>query len=49
MKHQITALLVCGQHVELAQGKKVPAFVDTGVVIVTKANVDLPEARNFLY
>ena len=35
--------------ISLAQGKKVPALIDTGVVIVTKANVDLPEAKNVLY
>ncbi|AKZ64295.1 LacI family transcriptional regulator [Herbaspirillum hiltneri N3] len=35
--------------ISLIEGKKVPAFVNTGVVIVTKANVDLPEAKNVLY
>jgi ribose transport system substrate-binding protein len=35
--------------VKVIEGKKVPALVNTGVVIVTKANVDLPEAKNVLY
>jgi ribose transport system substrate-binding protein len=35
--------------VSLIEGKKVDPFVNTGVVIVTKANVDLPEAKNVLY
>lgn len=35
--------------VSLTQGKKVPAFINTGVVMVTKRNVDLPEAKNVLY
>ncbi|MGK5054445.1 ABC transporter substrate-binding protein [Janthinobacterium sp. RB2P8] len=35
--------------VSLIEGKKVAPFVNTGVVIVTKANVDLPEAKNVLY
>lgn len=30
-------------------GKKVAKFVDTGVVIVTKGNIDKPEAKNVLY
>lgn len=30
-------------------GKKVPKFLDTGVVMVTKANIDKPEAKNVLY
>ena len=30
-------------------GKPVQKFVDTGVVIVTKANIDKPEAKNVLY
>lgn len=35
--------------IEVAQGKKVPKFRDTGVVMVTKANIDKPEAKNVLY
>lgn len=35
--------------VSLAEGKKVAPLIDTGVVMVTKANVDLPEAKNVLY
>jgi ribose transport system substrate-binding protein len=35
--------------IEVAQGKKVPKFLDTGVVMVTKANIDKPEAKNVLY
>lgn len=35
--------------ISLVQGKKVQPFVDTGVVIVTKANVDQPAALNVLY
>jgi len=30
-------------------GKKVPKFLDTGVVMVTKSNIDKPEAKNVLY
>lgn len=30
-------------------GKKVDKFIDTGVVMVTKANIDKPEAKNVLY
>ncbi len=30
-------------------GKKVPPFVNTGVVMVTKDNIDKPEAKNVLY
>jgi ribose transport system substrate-binding protein len=35
--------------VQVIEGKKVPALVNTGVVVVTKGNVDLPEAKNVLY
>lgn len=35
--------------VSLIEGKKVAPFVNTGVVMVTKDNVDLPEAKNVLY
>jgi ribose transport system substrate-binding protein len=35
--------------VEVAQGKKVPKFRDTGVVMVNKGNIDSPEAKNVLY
>jgi ribose transport system substrate-binding protein len=35
--------------VEASQGKTVPKFLDTGVVMVTKKNVDTAEAKNVLY
>jgi ribose transport system substrate-binding protein len=35
--------------VEAAQGHKVPKFRDTGVVMVTKKNIDSAEAKNVLY
>jgi ribose transport system substrate-binding protein len=35
--------------VEVIQGKTVPKFLDTGVVMVTKQNIDKPEAKNVLY
>ncbi|GJI87222.1 LacI family transcriptional regulator [Rugamonas sp. R1(2021)] len=35
--------------VKVIEGKKVPPQVTTGVVLVTKANVDLPEAAKVLY
>jgi ribose transport system substrate-binding protein len=35
--------------VELIQGKKVPKFRDTGVLMVTKKNIDSAEAKNVLY
>ncbi|MBX3619307.1 MAG: ABC transporter substrate-binding protein [Rhizobacter sp.] len=35
--------------IAVSQGKKVPKFLDTGVVMVTKANIDKPEAKNVLY
>jgi ribose transport system substrate-binding protein len=35
--------------VEIKQGKKVPKFRDTGVLMVTKNNIDSPEAKNVLY
>ena len=31
------------------KGQKVPTFVNTGVVIVTKDNIETPEAKNVLY
>lgn len=34
---------------ELVQGKKVPAFRDTGVLMVTKKNIDSAAAKNVLY
>lgn len=34
---------------EVIAGKKVAKFVDTGVVLVNKANIDKPEAKNVLY
>jgi len=35
--------------VEIISGKKVPKFRDTGVLMVTKKNIDSPEAKNVLY
>ncbi|WP_280156001.1 ABC transporter substrate-binding protein [Piscinibacter sp. XHJ-5] len=35
--------------VEVLTGKKVPKFRDTGVVMVTKKNIDSAEAKNVLY
>lgn len=35
--------------VEASQGKAVPKFLDTGVVMVTKKNIDTTEAKNVLY
>jgi ribose transport system substrate-binding protein len=35
--------------VDLVSGKKVPKFRDTGVVMVTRKNIDSPEAKNVLY
>lgn len=35
--------------IEVSQGKKVPKFLDTGVVMVTKGNIEKPEAKNVLY
>lgn len=35
--------------IKLIDGKKVPKFVDTGVVLVDKSNVDTPKAQNVLY
>ena len=35
--------------IEVSQGKKVPKFLDTGVVMVTKENIEKPEAKNVLY
>ncbi len=35
--------------VEVLQGQKVPKFRDTGVVMVTKKNIDSAEAKNVLY
>lgn len=34
---------------EIVSGKKVPAFRDTGVLMVTKKNIDSPAAKNVLY
>ena len=34
---------------DLAQGKKISKFLDTGVVMVNKSNIDKPEAKNVLY
>lgn len=34
--------------IKVIEGKKVPPLVNTGVVMVTRANVDLPEAANVL-
>ena len=35
--------------VEIIQGKKVPRFRDTGVIMVNKSNIDSQEAKNVLY
>lgn len=35
--------------VEASQGKTVAKFLDTGVVMVTKTNIDTPTAKNVLY
>jgi ribose transport system substrate-binding protein len=35
--------------VEASQGKAVPKFLDTGVVMVTKKNIDTAEAKNVLH
>jgi ribose transport system substrate-binding protein len=35
--------------VQVIEGKKVRPLVNTGVVVITKNNVDLPEAKNVLY
>jgi ribose transport system substrate-binding protein len=34
---------------DVVAGKKVPKFLDTGVAMVTKKNIDTPEAKNVLY
>lgn len=34
---------------DILDGKTVPKFLDTGVVLVTKSNLDKPEAKNVLY
>jgi ribose transport system substrate-binding protein len=34
---------------EIVDGKKVPAFRDTGVLMVNKKNIDTPAAKNVLY
>ena len=34
---------------EIVEGKKVPKFRDTGVLMVTKKNIDTQEAKNVLY
>jgi len=35
--------------VSAIEGKSIPKFVNTGVVMVNKANIDKPEAKNVLY
>ena len=35
--------------IDIIARKKVAPFINTGVVLVTKANVDLPEAKNVMY
>jgi ribose transport system substrate-binding protein len=35
--------------VELVEGKKVPPFRDTGVLMVNKQNIDSPAAKNVIY
>jgi len=35
--------------IDVIEGKKVPKFVNTGVVLVSKKNIDLAEAKNVLY
>ena len=35
--------------INVVNKKPVPKFLDTGVVMVTKANIDKPEAKNVLY
>lgn len=35
--------------VDLIEGRQVPKFRDTGVLMVTKQNIDTPAARNVLY
>jgi ribose transport system substrate-binding protein len=35
--------------VEVIQGKQVPKFRDTGVLMVTKANITSQAAKNVLY
>ncbi|WP_298376031.1 ABC transporter substrate-binding protein [Azospirillum sp.] len=34
---------------KLLSGEKIPKFLDTGVVLVNKANIEQPEAKNVLY
>lgn len=34
---------------DIVDGKKVEAFINTGVVLVTSENIDSPEAKNVLY
>ena len=34
---------------DILAGKTVEKFINTGVVIVTKDNIDAPEAQNVLY
>ena len=34
---------------EIVEGKKVPRFRDTGVLMVNKKNIDTQEAKNVLY
>ena len=35
--------------VKASQAKKVPSFRETGVLMVTKKNIDSPAAKNVLY
>lgn len=35
--------------IDVLAGKEVESFIDTGVVLVTKDNIDAPEAQNVLY
>jgi ribose transport system substrate-binding protein len=35
--------------IKILDGEKVDEFINTGVVIVTKDNIDAPEAQNVLY
>ncbi|MBD8877124.1 ABC transporter substrate-binding protein [Roseibium polysiphoniae] len=35
--------------IDVLAGKEVNSFIDTGVVLVTKDNIDTPEAQNVLY
>jgi len=35
--------------IDVAEGKKVPKFINTGVVLVNKQNIETDQARNVLY